>query len=495
MRQKYAECAASFVTLILVQISLGADVPFARVAINNSIDIATSEMHQGEDPDEVVVWTHRNHAAAWDKLVLSTQGSHCIQAGDIGADGDLDLMGANWSGPFQPVEPWENRSGVGAWQGDYEYRVPVRVGAAGFNREGVAVEVPLDLAELLTQLGRTAPGGNPEIRVVEVDASGRVTHEVVPVQFIKDPNSQAALRGTLTFMLWQPTPAQAERVFHVYFGFKPQATMTDIEPPHVYVDDNIDHEGQRSFKISTPTATYYYHKRGAGFASIEDRDGNDWLSYNPGDGPVSKSGSGGKYRGIPNMVHPEGHFHPGGENCTSRLVTPGPAQATIVSESDDGAWACRWDIFPLYARMTVLKAGHPYWFLYEGTPGGKLDEESDYCVRCDGTRTAAGIRWEGDIPGGAGAGEWLYFGDSRINRVLYLVHHEDDGEIDSYRPMNHEMTVFGFGRKDLAKHMIQTPSRFTLGFCEHGDFSAVSRAVESACRPVAITIGSPEARK
>ncbi len=85
---------------------------------DGSIDIATSEMHQGEDPDEVVVCINRNKGAAWDKQVLSTQGSHCIQAGDIGADGDLDLMGANWSGPFQPVELWENRSRVGGRRTD-----------------------------------------------------------------------------------------------------------------------------------------------------------------------------------------------------------------------------------------------------------------------------------------------------------------------------------------------------------------------------------------
>jgi hypothetical protein len=77
---------------------------------DGAIDIASSEMHQGDDPDEVVVFINRNAGAAWDKQVLSTKGSHCIQAGDIGSDGDVDLMGANWSGPYQPVEIWENLS-------------------------------------------------------------------------------------------------------------------------------------------------------------------------------------------------------------------------------------------------------------------------------------------------------------------------------------------------------------------------------------------------
>ncbi|MEN6578708.1 MAG: VCBS repeat-containing protein [Phycisphaerales bacterium] len=77
---------------------------------DGSVDIAISQMHQGQDPDEVVVFVSRDKGSAWDRQVLSTQGSHCIQAGDIGSDGDIDLLGANWSGPFQPVELWENRS-------------------------------------------------------------------------------------------------------------------------------------------------------------------------------------------------------------------------------------------------------------------------------------------------------------------------------------------------------------------------------------------------
>jgi hypothetical protein len=73
-------------------------------------DVAASEMHQGQDPDEVAVFLNRNRGAAWDKQVLSTKGSHYIRAGDFGADGDIDLLGANWSGPYQPVELWENHT-------------------------------------------------------------------------------------------------------------------------------------------------------------------------------------------------------------------------------------------------------------------------------------------------------------------------------------------------------------------------------------------------
>jgi hypothetical protein len=375
--------------------------------------------------------------------------------------------------------------------------VVVRVNAAGFEREARPVEVPLDFAQLLGRLGGTTPGRRLSIRVLEVDAVGRLIHEMVPVQFAPDPDGgpRAALRGTVTFVLWGKTAAQAERVFHIYFDFEPHVTITDIEPSsHVVAAQTVGHEGQESFQIDTPGAVYYYHQQGAGFASIKDRDGRDWLSYNPGEGPVSKSGSGGKYRGLPNMVHPEGYFHPGNDHCTSRLLAAGPVKATILSESEDGKWACRWDIFPFYARLTVLKADHPYWFLYEGTPGGKLDEDGDYCVRNDGTKTLASVRWEGDIAARGDTAEWLYFGDSTLRRILYLIHEEDDGEVDSYWPMNHEMTVFGFGRKDVNKYMTQVPAHFIVGFCETTDFAAVSRTVASAYHPLSIIMGEPETR-
>jgi hypothetical protein len=76
---------------------------------DGAVDIAVSEMHQGDDPDEVVVFVNQDVGRTWARQVLSTKGSHYIQAGDIGSDGDIDLMGANWSGPYQPVEVWENQ--------------------------------------------------------------------------------------------------------------------------------------------------------------------------------------------------------------------------------------------------------------------------------------------------------------------------------------------------------------------------------------------------
>jgi hypothetical protein len=74
------------------------------------VDVVSSEMHQGADPDEVAVFINQAKGTQWTKQVVSTKGSHYIRVGDIGNDGDMDIIGANWSGPYQPIEMWENKS-------------------------------------------------------------------------------------------------------------------------------------------------------------------------------------------------------------------------------------------------------------------------------------------------------------------------------------------------------------------------------------------------
>lgn len=71
-------------------------------------DIVTAEMHQGADPDEVLVYLNGSGGQEWKRQVLSTKGSHDIVLADIAADGDLDIIGANHGGDYQPVELWEN---------------------------------------------------------------------------------------------------------------------------------------------------------------------------------------------------------------------------------------------------------------------------------------------------------------------------------------------------------------------------------------------------
>ena len=147
----------------------------------------------------------------------------------------------------------------------------------------------------------------------------------------------------------------------------------------------------------------------------------------------------------------------------------------------------------------MLRAGHPYWFLYEGTPGGALDEAGDYVVRAPGVRSSAAERWDERLP----TPRWVNFGTSGSNRTLYLVHHADDGETDSYWPMEQNMTVFGFGRLGLKSSLTQTPAQFTIGFADgsangpaqgmasSAGGSAVAAAIHSACTPPTVEARQP----
>lgn len=74
------------------------------------LDIVTAEMHQGQDPDEVLIYHNDDHGRSWRKQVITDKGTHLLMVGDVGNDGDTDIMGANWSGEFQPIELWENQT-------------------------------------------------------------------------------------------------------------------------------------------------------------------------------------------------------------------------------------------------------------------------------------------------------------------------------------------------------------------------------------------------
>jgi hypothetical protein len=256
--------------------------------------------------------------------------------------------------------------------------------------------------------------------------------------------------------------------------------------PLVTVSDPVIDEGQECFRIATSRATYFFQKLGAGFSSLVDEDGRDWIGYHP------QGGSAGHFRGIPNS----GVFHPGYLTSTSRLRSHGPLKATLYAETLDGGTACTWEIYPDHATFTMLRADRPYWFLYEGTPGGKFDQDRDRVVRSPGVTASASESWAEALPDPA----WVYFADGESGRALYAVQHEPDDLIDSYWPMNRQMTVFGFGRRarherPLAGLMTRTPNRFTIGLHAGGAADTVAGAIDSAFQPCALEVGVLEERQ
>ncbi len=363
-------------------------------------------------------------------------------------------------------------------------RLAIEIDSGECARHDRPVEIELNFS---TPAART-PGGQIKfdeaaLAVVEVKPDGGKVGEAVAWQFDRSDTFDAASHaaGTLTLVLGGETVRGTTRRFQVYFGGQTR-TRPSLSKPQVTVTDDVQHRGQASYKIATPGGTYLYHKQGGGFASLFDADGNDWISYRP------SGGSAGHYRGIPNLVYPDGYFHPGNTECVSRLDADGPIKARIVSQSRDDKWACRWDIFPNFARLTVTRAAGPYWFLYEGTPGGKLGLDSDFCIRPPDVRTKAAESWIATL----GDPEWVAFGDEKLKRVLYLVHCQPDEAVDSYWPMEGNMTVFGFGRKNLERYMTAVPNQFVIGLAPE---SAFVEAMSSAYTDIAARVLGVEVRK
>jgi hypothetical protein len=369
---------------------------------------------------------------------------------------------------------------AGWWNAAWRYRVPVTVSAAGYARTDRPAEAALNFTQLLTALGSPGTLNASSLRVIEVNSGGTVLDSAVVFQFDKDPgyNATSNASGNVALLLSGTTAAGSTRYFHVYFetaaGF-----VAPVFTNRITVTDNVQDEGQASFLVATQLAQYYYHKQGAGFSSIVDLNGNDWLNYHVG------GGSAGEYRGLPNL----GPFaHPGYTNATSTLVTNGPIKAMVSSSSTDGLYGLTWEFYPRFARLTVTKAGGPFWLLYEGTPGGSYDPARDFWVRSSGQRSIDNALSVGDIAGP----EWVYFGDNLSKRFLFLAHHEDDNLEDQYWNMENNMTVFGFGRQYSTdgRLLTQVPTHMTIGFGE--DTLQAVGTIDGSFRDIGVSVGAPQ---
>ncbi len=367
------------------------------------------------------------------------------------------------------------------WNSAYGFRVPLKIEfPEAVNKP---VELSLNFTQLMRDAGTVGAFNSSSLRVVEVDKVGRVIDAKLPFQFDRDDayDSVNYAAGKLTFILQDRTAAA--RYYQIYFDTN-NSIRSAITTAQVILTDKYLYEGQDSYKISTNTGTYIYHKQGAGFASLVDQSGKDWIGYHQG------NGSSGEARGVPNL----GKWgHPGYTNSTSKIIQRGPLKVSILSETLDGRNQVQWDIFPDYARMTLLKSENAYSFLYEGTPAGKLDLETAFAVNSGGRKTYIRQDWNYDLP----APEWIYFGDEKVRRVLFFAHHEDDNITDQSWQMDENMTVFGFGRKYRCcdRYLTKAPAHFTLGFIEDSGHFTVSKTIGAAFQSPAISILKTESRE
>lgn len=372
------------------------------------------------------------------------------------------------------------------WQfANRRLRLPVTISANGSDRADKIADVAVNFTQLLASKGVTAAFDPGSLRVVEVNAQGDVLDTEVPFQFDPAADYHAAIKaqGNVVIMLSGTTAANASRRFHVYFDAVGPAYNTPAVAPRLKVTDPVQDAGYAAIRLETPTATYIYHKTGGGFARLFDLAGSDWISWN------KAKGSAGDYRGIPNMVLPGdgGYFHPGRTGSDSTVINEGPLKVSIRSTSNNRAWETLWEIYPDYARMTVTKAAKRYWFLYEGTPGGELTN-ADRVVRANGNETAGLGTFAQDL----GGEEWVYFRDPAAGQSLFLVHEQEDALIDSYKPGNNQMTIFGFGRNNSSALLSPVPQHFVIGLAPAGDHAAMTAAIHAAYKPLAITIAAVE---
>ncbi|MDX2475472.1 MAG: cadherin-like domain-containing protein, partial [Candidatus Krumholzibacteria bacterium] len=390
--------------------------------------------------------------------------------------------------------------------GSQQYRVDIDVDAATSDRQDRYVDASIDLTSYLAGLPGTLDVAS--LQVLEVDSNGSLLNDSVLFQFDQaenfDPTTNAA--GTLVFYLDGFTSGGVTRYYQLAFDLA-GVCLDCPAPPAVPVPvsvDSLTYENQLAYQVTTPRATYMYHKQGAGLASLIDNDANDWISFHD----IGGSETAGEYRGIPNLVFTESDaansfFHPGFTNGTSRLVSAGPLKVTVHSQAGPPGnfWEVLWEFYPDYARMTVLTGGPadagPYWFMYEGTIGGSMDA-GDVVVRSDGTQTSAfdyAAKWEQTVA----APEWVYFRDTTAPRALFLSVDQADSSPDSYLPQGQssmstpEMSVFGFGRvldtspNSLEGRLTGAGRSFTLGLVE--DHTTATADIAGSVEPMTVQVG------
>lgn len=241
---------------------------------------------------------------------------------------------------------------------------------------------------------------------------------------------------------------------------------------HTKTDD-----GTPAYRIETPAAVYVLEKNSARLASIIDCDGNDWLSFEPTTG----NRSGNDNRG-PNAVHEQDNksSHAGKQRVafSSTMVAPtNPEKITIFAESDDGLWACRYDVYTNHCTFTMTRMPNDgrYSVLYQGTPGRQSAETDYWMTSATPEQHPLTVTHDGDLP----APEWIAVGDKNLNRMLYVLHHEDDDYPDSFQSTDQQPIVFGFGRQGPQEFLAKVPQQFTIGFLETTEPNVVSREMQA----------------
>lgn len=234
----------------------------------------------------------------------------------------------------------------------------------------------------------------------------------------------------------------------------------------------MDYEGKPHFVIKTSKLTYYFDIEGGGFSRIIDEFGNDWISFKRNPWNQYPASAGSSFRGLPNLVFngdDAGAGHPGHYKCKSWVEGN-----KIVTETKSGKWKWSWEFFDDHAILDIITTDpeQTYWFLYEGTPGGKF-KPGDYYY---GTENDGPFQEQHDFFNSGAMFDqfqWMYAGNTNSKNVFYIIQMQKDAHNDliSYLGNSEEgikskngMTVFGFGRDKQTNPLLSKPQKFVIGF-------------------------------
>ncbi len=248
---------------------------------------------------------------------------------------------------------------------------------------------------------------------------------------------------------------------------------TSITRAQVTINDTSFDAGQEAFCVKTPVYTVFFQKKAGGISSLLDQDGRDWIGFKPVANEKYPTSAASSYRGIPNLVNDgedAGTGHPGFSNCNS-LQT---GDSSLLVSSLDNKWRMKWDFFENYAVLNVVQADpvYPYWFLYEGIPGGMFDPERSFWGTDSILFSTAIPDYFGNTPITCHT-RYIWFGSENTDWTFFLALPGIDDLTDLFgflgdtgNPLSSEdgMLVFGFGRGLGARSLLTGSRRLIIGF-------------------------------
>ena len=391
--------------------------------------VFTEERWPGKEPDARMVLLDRNNG--WQEKVLVTQYSmNNLDVGDIDKDGLHDIITAEHKGPRLQTQIWYNK------------------GNLNFEKYTVDVDKEHHLGTRLVDMDGDG----------DLDIIGAAWDNFSDVHYwenrLDNPNFQT-----------EGYPLEKS---------KDQNLSRKVDTVEVHILQN-NRLGRPHFKVKTPEASYFVDIKSGGISSIVDEEGRDWVNFR---GDVNKSeypsSAENSYRGIPNIVYGQPDDNGAGHPGFDRGKTVQTSENSLVFNSDQNTWSWKYTFFEDHVMFELLKKpeASAYWFLYEGTPGGKYDHKTmtygmkGVLPQNDLPDFAAGSSKENDV-------DWYYFGKNEVERTFFLSSNPNKpmtnlvgflGISSKGLESKDGMVVFGFGRKKGAIPTLTKPRKFIFGF-------------------------------